>query len=378
MKSEGRQERKRWEGGAGDSARRGLTRFARRLLREWRRLELPASGEELVVAVSGGADSTALLLALKELSEAGLLDQGLTVAHLDHCLRASAAEDAAWVGALARDLGLRLVSGRVDVGRLAAESADNLEQAARRARYEFLSGVAARVGAQLVLTAHTLDDQAETVLLRLMRGSGTEGLGGMEALRPLPGRVALARPLLGWARRAETEGYCRERGVQFRPDEMNADERFARVRVRKVLLPLMASFNGRIVEALARTGFLLREDARALSEEARRLLETASIRPEGEGDANGPSEKPTAEGESLTLPELRADVLRRAPGALRRRALRQWLERGRGDLRRLELVHLLAVESLLEGERGGRRIELPGGTVVERRRGRLRLVDERG
>jgi tRNA(Ile)-lysidine synthase len=136
---------------------------------------------------------------------------------------------------------------------------------------------------------------------------------------------------------------------------MNTDERFARVRVRRTLLPLMQSFNGRIVEGLARTARLLREDASALEMAAAELLRTASE------DATEP------------VSPLRVEILRSAPPAVRRRALRQWIGRGRGDLRRLEMAHLLAVEALLRGERGGRVAELPGGSIVSRKLGRLRF-----
>jgi tRNA(Ile)-lysidine synthase len=251
----------------------------------------------------------------------------------------------------------------VDVKESAA--GDNLEQAARRARYEFLGGVAEECGARVVLTGHTLDDQAETVLLRLLRGSGAEGLSGIEPVRALvaKGEIQLARPLVGWARRALTEEYCRERGVEFRRDAMNEDERFARVRVRRQLLPLLESFNPRVVEALSRTAELLREDASALNAAAEELLSLAS-----EEEKNAGSEK----GASVLMP-LSVDVLGRASVAVRRRALRLWLARGRGDLRRLELVHVAGVEKLLTGERGGRVAELPGDCFVERRRGRLLL-----
>jgi tRNA(Ile)-lysidine synthase len=328
--------------------------FAQRLYAEWQRLELPASDERIVVAVSGGADSTALLLALDELLRTGLLAHAVTVAHLDHGLRAEAgASDAQWVKAVAARLGYEATLGRAAVKMRAEESGDNLEQAARRARYEFLARVALERKARLVLAAHTLDDQAETVLLRLLRGSGAEGLSGIEPVRKLfeDQDILLVRPLLHWARRAETEGYCLERGVLARVDAMNADERFARVRVRKTLLPLMRTFNGRVVEALARTAQLLREDASALEMAATELLNAASV-----------------DGAQAVSP-LRVDVLRCAPVALRRRALRQWIARGRGDLRRLEMAHLVAVERLLKGERGGRRIELPGGARVSRKRG---------
>jgi tRNA(Ile)-lysidine synthase len=362
---------------ADKSVRAGPSRFARRLLSEWRRRGWPARGERVVVGVSGGADSTALLLALEELAAAGLLELSVAAAHLDHGLRGRrGAEDARWVESLARARGFGAVTGKASVGARARDDRDNLEQAARRARYEFLAAVARDQGARAVLVAHTLDDQAETVLLRLLRGSGAEGLCGMSAERALGeggedmpeggGEVALRRPLLAWARRSDTEGYCRERGVEFRTDEMNEDERFARVRVRRRLLPLLETFNPRASEALARTAFLLREDASALELLASRLLEEAR---EEAWAAGG--EAPAGAVEPRGAWPLRVEVLKAAPAALRRRALRQWVGRGRGGLRRLALAHLLGVERLLEGARGGRVAELPGGCRVERRRGLL-------
>jgi tRNA(Ile)-lysidine synthase len=346
-------------------------RFARLLLREWRQRGWPLRGERVLVAVSGGADSTALLLALEELKRVGLLGVDLTAAHLDHGLRGEeAAADARWVEGLARELGFDCVVGRAS---LSGKGRENLEQAARRARYEFLAGAARARGARAVLAAHTLDDQAETVMLRLLRGSGAEGLAGMAPERTLEagGEVTLRRPLLTWARRTDTEGYCRGRGVEFRTDAMNDDERFARVRVRRRLLPLLESFNPRAAEALARAAALLREDSAALDELAATLLEEARA---DESVGEGASEK------SAVARPLKADVLKRAAPALRRRALRLWLAQARGDLRRLSHAHLLGVERLLEGERGGRVAELPGGSRVERRRGlrHFRPVAETG
>lgn len=352
--------------------RERVSEFARRVLAEWRRRAWPAGGVRVVVAVSGGADSTALLLALDELSKAGLLKLGLTVAHLDHGLRGERSEeDARWVEELAGRLGHRALVGRASVGERAARGRDNLEQAARRARYEFLSEAARAEGACAVVAAHTLDDQAETVLLNLLRGSGAEGLGGIRAERTLTeeSEVLLLRPLLVWARRAETEGYCRARGVGFRADEMNEDERFARVRVRRKLLPLLETFNPRAAEALARTAELLREDAAALEVAAARLLEEATRGDAGEFDERAADKND--ENQIGGVRPLRVEVLASASAALRRRALRQWIARGRGGLRRVELAHVVAVEHLLEGVRGGRVAELPGGARVERRRGRL-------
>jgi tRNA(Ile)-lysidine synthase len=330
-----------------------MSEFARRLLGEWRRRGWAAGGERLLVAVSGGADSSALLLALDELRRAGKLEVELVAAHLDHGLRgARGAEDARWVKGWARSLGYEVVSGRAESG----AGGENVEQAARRARYEFLSASARACGARAVLAAHTLDDQAETVLLRLLRGSGAAGLSAIRPERPLEagGDIALRRPLLRWARRADTEEFCREHGVEFRRDEMNEDEAFARVRLRRRVVPLLETFNPRAVEALARAADLLHEDSAALEALAAGLL--AEAEEEAEGGTAGP---------------LRVDVLARSLPSLRRRALRLWLARGRGDLRRVELVHVRAVERLLHGERGGRVAELPGGARVERRRGLL-------
>ncbi len=319
-----------------------------------------------MIAVSGGADSTALLLALDELISARKLSLVLTVAHLDHGLRKAGKDDALWVEQLARQLGYEPMKRRMNTRKRAANSGDNLEQAARRARYEFLEKTAKEKRSNLILTAHTLDDQAETILLRLLRGSAAEGLSGIEPLRPLKPRseIQLVRPLVSWARRSDTEEYCRTREIEFRTDEMNQDEKFARIRVRKHLLPLMQSFNNRIVETLSRTATLLREDAGALTVEALELLKSAAVTAAGKKD-------------QTKIQALDVNVLAAAPTAVRRRALRQWILQAQGDLRRVEMVHLAAVDHLIQGTRGGRIAELPNGARVIRRQGRLELDESR-
>jgi tRNA(Ile)-lysidine synthase len=334
-----------------------LSRFSRALLREWKRLGLPANARA-VIAVSGGADSVALLLSIDELIKSGRLKLEIFVAHLDHRLRGKASDaDALWVGALAKRLGHTAKIGRIDVKRRAAKTGDNLEQAARRARYGFLEKTTRTVQAKVILTAHTMDDQAETVLLNLLRGSGAGGLGGVEPVRAitLGSEILLARPLLSWALRQDTESYCGQRGVEYRTDEMNINEKFARVRVRRQLLPLMQTFNPKLVAGLTRTAELLREDHSALDRGAARLLEL-SLEPGMEANT------------------VRFDLLAASPPALRRRALRLWIEQCRGDLKRVERVHIAALERLVLGDRGGRVIELPGGAKVSRRRGLLQFT----
>lgn len=374
-----------------------LSAFARNLLEEWRRLELPVADAGVVVAVSGGADSTALLLGLDELIKTEKLRLELTVAHLDHGLRNESAEDAEWVARLAQDLDYVTVVARAEIEIVARaelqsrveskrkatvksgarsgartetnakrnKPPENLEQAARKARYAFLQETAGKKRANIVLTAHTLDDQAETILMRLLRGSAAEGLSGTPAVRELErgSQVKLVRPLLSWARRTDTESHCRQHQIDFRVDEMNDDETFSRVRVRKQLLPLMKSFNNRVVEALSRTAALLNEDAVALSDEALRLLQLASDLSERNSETSAPA--------------LSVNVLRQAPSAVRRRALREWILRSRGDLRRVEMVHLVGIEKLLQGERGGRVAELPDGMQVTRKRGLLELSQKK-
>ena len=342
-----------------------ISRFSQSLLREWKRLDLPGVNSTVVVAVSGGADSVAVLLALDELVSSNKLSLKLLIAHLNHRLRGKASDaDARWVTSLAKQLGYGVTIGSIDVKKRSAKSGDNLEQAARRARYEFLERKA-RIGkAGVVLTAHTMDDQAETVLMNLLRGSGAHGLAGVDPVRPisLDSDVLLVRPLLSWARRRDTESYCRLRGVEFRSDEMNQDERFARVRVRRQLLPLMETFNPKLVEGLVRTAELLREDSLALDSGARTLLEL-SIE-QTDVDVKG----------GVNSATLRVDLLSVAPPALRRGALRLWIGWCRGDLKRLERVHIVALENLLLGDKGGRVVELPGGARVSRRRGFLKYA----
>jgi tRNA(Ile)-lysidine synthase len=342
------------------------------LLVEWRKLKLPMRDETVVVGVSGGADSTALLLALHELRSASKLSVQICVAHLDHKLRKTSPQDARWVSALAAKLGYESVIGRSKVAEIARANNDNLEQAARQARYAFLERTAKRKSSKYVLTAHTMDDQAETVLMRLMRGSAGAGLGGMEAMRPITNNssIQLIRPLL-WARRSDTESYCRLRKTEFLVDETNSDPALSRVRVRQQLLPLMQSFNNRIVEALSRTAAQLREDRAVLFNGADELLQRASgSAKDSAGDSAGDEDDETK------VSPLNVKLLANEPPALRRRALRQWLSEARGSARRLEMVHLLAVEKLLEGTAGGRTVELPGGGRVKRSKNRLEFESE--
>ncbi|PJF36984.1 MAG: tRNA lysidine(34) synthetase TilS [Candidatus Thermofonsia Clade 1 bacterium] len=223
------------------------------------RLFVPA--ERVVVAVSGGADSLALLDILVALQ--GELDIALHVATLDHGLRgAQGAADAAYVAEIAARWQLPCTVGSVDVPSLAATWRLGTEAAARRARYAFLRDCAAQISATCIATAHQRDDQAETVLLHLIRGSGLAGLRGILPCTQRDG-LRLVRPLLAIAH-DELVAYLSARGIAPREDSTNYDLRYARNKVRHAIMPLLREINPSVAASLARTAETLRDDYAAL------------------------------------------------------------------------------------------------------------------
>jgi tRNA(Ile)-lysidine synthase len=213
---------------------------------EWR-------GTHVVVAVSGGADSVALLRAMYALKTTHGGDGKLFVAHLNHSLRGvEADEDVAWLSALCEQLSLQLFLGTADVKSRSSERGDGLEAAARWARYNFLRQTAEGVGARFVATAHTSDDQVETVVHRIVRGTGLAGLGGIRRSRSLSESVTLVRPLLDLSR-AQVIEYLSDLGQSYRTDTTNADTAFTRNRIRHALLPsLREQFNSDVDAAVLR------------------------------------------------------------------------------------------------------------------------------
>jgi len=207
----------------------------------------PAPGDHVVVAVSGGADSVALFDALHTLApECGWR---LTLAHLDHGLRPDSGQDVAFCRALCAERGVELVTERVDVAAVAAESGAGIEAAGRRARHDFLERVRVGHGADRIATAHHLDDHAESVLLALGRGTGLRGLRGVA---PVDGRRI--RPLRA-VRREALRAHLRARGLAWREDPTNADTELTRNRLRHNVLPeLIETFDPGVVERIGRLG----------------------------------------------------------------------------------------------------------------------------
>ncbi|HEX8637408.1 MAG TPA: tRNA lysidine(34) synthetase TilS [Pyrinomonadaceae bacterium] len=344
-----------------------MHKFVRNLLTEWRRFDLPFAGETFVAAVSGGADSISLLLALEELRCRKKITNRLVVAHFNHNLRGAESEkDAEFVKALCAKFNFELALKIQDSSFKIQDKKGSLEQNARRARYEFLVEIAENLRAHAVFTAHTINDQAETFLINLLRGSGLPGLSGMKAVRSLQSEqslppeakseignrtseILLIRPLLKWARRDDTENYCRARQIEPRYDSMNEDLAFQRVRVRKILLPMLAEFNPKIVETLANTAEVLRRENEFLNEQKERIVENISFQSS----------------------EISAKELKKMPRAALNHIMRQWLKANRGDLRGLEIEHLAAIERLIFSRKSGRIIELPNGETIVKENGKL-------
>jgi tRNA(Ile)-lysidine synthase len=247
--------------------------IAERVLRTVREHGLIARGGRAVVALSGGPDSVALVHILRELESRGELAVA-GAAHLNHQLRgADADEDQRFCRTLAAALGLPLEVEQADVRALAREHGRSVEDAARVARYAFLERAADRLGADVIAVGHSRDDQAETFLLRLMRGAGPRGLAG---ILPRAGRVV--RPLLDISR-AELRAYVAERGIEFREDASNADLIVPRNRVRHELMPyLEREFSPGIADVLAREAAIAREDEDRLQSEAIDLAASVVLR----------------------------------------------------------------------------------------------------
>jgi tRNA(Ile)-lysidine synthase len=273
------------------------------------------AGMRVAVAVSGGADSVGLLRTLAQAApEIGLV---LSVAHLHHGIRgAEADEDERFVAELAAQLGLPLHRHRVDAPAAAKSDRKSLEEAARHLRYAWFRELLAHAHADAVATAHTLDDQAETVLHRLVRGAWTEGLGGIHPVVACPGG-AILRPFLK-TRRAGIVAWLTEIGQPWREDASNQDPAFTRTRIRHELLPQLAAFNPRIAEQLARLATIARDEEEWWDAELARLLPQLILPGKPvRGGGRAVSTQPGEGSVGLELTRLRA----LAP-ALRRRVLR--------------------------------------------------------
>jgi tRNA(Ile)-lysidine synthase len=297
------------------------------------RRRLLGRDDAVLVATSAGADSTALLAALATLRDAGRVRE-IFALHVDHGLRGGGEADAACAREACERLSVPFESVRVRVG------SGNVQAAARRARYAALRAAAARLGATRIATGHTLSDQAETFLLRALRGAGARGLASIP-----PRRGAIVRPLIDVSRE-EVIGFLRQEGLRWREDPSNASTRFARNVLRLRLVPVLREIEPRFERAFARAADLLRDDERALALRAKGHLR---------------------DGAPLSIPAVMAE-----PRAVRRRAIRALWRRESGGARALPAAQVDALLALCRRGRPGR-LSLPRGIEARAAYGRLAI-----
>jgi len=324
------------------SDRSGL---ALRLLHSLQQQEIVHPGDRAGVAVSGGADSVALLLLLLELREK--LGIVLSVVHFNHKLRGKASDaDEKFVAKLAAKHGLEFHCASADVAKKAKSERANLEDAARRARYDYFRSLVASGACARIAVAHTADDQAETVLAHILRGTGLAGLGGIHSTTD-----AVFRPLLAF-RRSQLRAYLRQKKQNWREDLTNRDVKRMRARIRKKLLPLLEKqFQPAVVERLSTLADLAREDENFLEMLTREKLRSGAQKSEGEF--------------RVPLPVLDA------PEALSKRIVRRVVESLKAPGAELGAKHVETVLQFARGGQSGRSLSLPGGVEVRRERDAL-------
>lgn len=298
------------------------------------------AGERVGAAVSGGPDSVLLLQFLDELAR----DLGLTLAvvHFNHHLRGAESDgDEAFVRQLAEARGLAYFRGEADVAQAARASRRNVEATARDLRYRFFFSLVTKGQLDKVATAHTANDQAETVLLRLLRGTSTRGLGGIYPV--LEGKVV--RPFLSLMR-AEIEEELARRKLEFRVDSSNQETRLARNKLRKEFLPRLAKeFNPRLVRLLKEFADRARDDEAFLDQQARERARPWRVRED-------------------TAARIPVRPLAEFPPAIARRVLRQMLQSARGNLRGINYVHIETLLHFAAAAQSGRSLALPGGLMA--------------
>lgn len=340
------------------------SKLAQQLRTKLEKEKLVRAGERVGVAVSGGADSVALLRLFVELSEQ--LGVVVCVAHFNHKLRAKASDaEEKFVAGLAAHYGLEFFVGRDNIAAKANRERANLEDAARRARYAFFDQLVRDGRVSRVAVAQTADDQAETVLAHILRGTGLAGLAG---IHPQAGTVF--RPLLG-IRRAAVQAYLREKRQTWREDATNRDETRTRARIRGKLMPFLEEkFQNSVVEHLCQLAELAREDNAHLEFECELRL-SAVAKARAEGTAIGIRELALGEKRPKSHSQKEEEFWREGARAMAKRMVRQLVRRVKPHSGELASVHVESVLHLAEEGQPGKILQLPGGVEVRRERDSL-------
>jgi len=303
-------------------------------------------GEKIVVGVSGGPDSVALLLALASMRKG--LDLRLHIAHFDHGLRSNSGRDARFVEKTALRLGIPFTYGKIDS--LSSYRGGSIEERARKKRFDFFFALAKKIGARTIALGHNRDDQAETILMRLLRGAGLQGLSAMMPSRQM-GKFRIVRPLIETSR-DEINSYLKGRKVTPCFDETNNREIYFRNKIRKTLIPLLEKkFNKNIKEILSTTAGILGQDYDCLNATAERVFKKYN----------------------RYLP---LDVLTRTHPALVRLLIRKAIARVQGDTRRITFVHIREIEDLIFNRPVGSVVNLPKGVFVFKKKRSLQFSKE--
>ena len=300
--------------------------------------EMLNPGDVVVAGVSGGSDSMALLFALWDLREF-YPDTDVVVSHVNHGLRgAESDEDTEFVREAARQLGFSFECVQVNTESFRKKRGLSLEDAARELRYGFFNDILAKRSAQKIATAHTLNDQAETVIMRLIRGSGSQGLAG---IRPLVGNII--RPLIN-VTKLEAREYLQSKGVSWREDSTNSSDEFLRNRIRNELVPLLESYNPAVEQVLSRVAAVCAAEADFISAEGeRRFSKIARV---VGGGVLGDTEKFLCQ-----PPAIRFSVMRKSILAVK------------GDLNSVSAKHLFSIDEVVRSGEPSAEVDLPGGVV---------------
>lgn len=315
-----------------------MLKQVKKTIREYRLIN---KGDKLVLGVSGGPDSVALLLALDSLKKE--LSLKLHVAHLDHKLRKDSRSDAEFVRRLAEKLGIPVTISGINIRALSSKG--SIEEIARNARLGFLFGICRKIKADKLVLGHNLDDQAETVLMRILRGAGLYGLSGILPRRNIAG-YAVIRPLIE-VRRKEIEAFLKKRRIKACSDISNTQDIYFRNKIRNKLLPLLEKgYNKNIKEILANMGQNLGSDYDYMDKAAERAAGRFKVK--------------------IPLSKL----LKMHP-AIQRLIFRHCMLRLKGDMRRLTFQHSREIEDLLLNRPLNSIVDLPKGVSVIKKKGHL-------